>query len=86
MDSGNVKLVALDARHHWAEAIADELEAVAAMIRSGEIQADQGLLLLRNVAGGRLHEPARLGMPSTPIEMMGLCAYASERICKEVCL
>jgi hypothetical protein len=63
----------------WPEDIARELESIAAMLRSGELVADQGVLILRNTTHGRMHEPARLGSPTSPIEVMGMCAYASQR-------
>jgi hypothetical protein len=61
----------------WPMEIADRLERIAAQLRSGEVVADQGVLVLRNVQGGLMHTPHRLGMPSSPVEVIGMLSYGS---------
>lgn len=60
----------------WPGQIADKLEDAARRIRAGEVAADQGVLVLRNSGAGRMHEPHRLGMPSTTTEVLGMLAFA----------
>lgn len=60
----------------WRLELAEKLEDAARKLRAGELVADQGLLILRNVAGGLMHEPHRLGMPSSPVEVLGMLSYA----------
>ncbi len=60
----------------WRLELAEKLEDAARKLRAGELVADQGVLILRNVAGGLMHEPHRLGMPSSSVEVLGMLAYA----------
>lgn len=60
----------------WRLELAAKLEDAAAKLRSGELIADQGVLVLRNLAGGLMHAPIRLGAPSSPVEVLGMLAYA----------
>lgn len=66
----------LAAATDWPALIADKLEDAARKLRTGELVADQGVLVLRNQAAGRMHEPHRLGAPTATTEVLGMLAYA----------
>jgi len=61
----------------WRAELADNLQLVVDRLRSGELTADQGLLVLRNGDAGLMHKPVRLGRPQTTTEALGLLSYGS---------
>lgn len=73
-------IAALACATDWRLEVADSLERIAAQLRSGEVVADQGVLVLRNVQAGLMHTPHRLGMPSSPVEVIGMLAYGSHTV------
>lgn len=73
-------VAALASSTDWRLELAGELERLACQLRAGEVIADQAVVVLRNQAGGMMHKPHRMGMPTSPSEAMGLLAYGSHHL------
>lgn len=62
---------------HPEQALADDLQKIVDRLRSGELVADVGVLVMRNGRDSRMHKPMRLGRAMSPTEVMGLLSYGT---------